>query len=125
MSIRLGNKIIAGSNTAEVEVRLYDTTGDNTDGAMTQAAVTDALNATANLYAPKSIEETIEEKADKATTLAGYNITDAYTIDQVNSALGEKANVMDLGTMANKNADDYLTAEETEGKFAEIIIRQW
>ena len=42
-------------------------------------------------------------KADKATTLQGYGITDAYTKTEVDTALGAKANTADLGALAEKD----------------------
>ena len=123
------------------------------------------------LYAAKSVESTVsslstevEGKADKATTLEGYGITDAYTSTEVdsklsakldtatasstyatvttvngieevipeeastenklvdtnamNTALADKANASDLGTMASKNADDYSTKAVADTLYA-------
>ena len=50
-------------------------------------STTEEANA---LYAPVSISTTIEGKADKADTLSGYGITDAYTKSQVDTELGKK-----------------------------------
>ena len=123
------------------------------------------------LYAAKSVESTVSSlstkvdgKADKATTLEGYGITDAYTSEEVdsklsakldsatatstyatitsvngieevipeeastenklvdknamNTALADKANTSDLGTMASKNADDYSTKAVADTLYA-------
>lgn len=52
----------------ETGATLYSGTGQNTDGAMTQKAATDTFLTS---------HQDITGKADKATTLAGYGITDA------------------------------------------------
>ena len=49
-------------------------------------------------------------KADKATTLAGYGITDAYTKEDIDGKLADKA---DKTTLA-----DYYTKEQADNKFA-------
>lgn len=48
----------------------------------------------------------VENKADKATTLAGYGITDAYTKSEVDAAVGAK--------VAQSDYDAKMTALETE-----------
>lgn len=44
-------------------------------------------------------------KADKATTLAGYGITDAYTKTEVNTELAKKVNVADIVAATNDEID--------------------
>ena len=48
-------------------------------------------------------------KADKATTLAGYGITDAYTQTQINDKLDLKANASDVTTALAGKADKATT----------------
>lgn len=49
----------------------------------------------------------IENKADKATTLEGYGITDAYTKDEVDTAVGAKVAQSDYNTKMNElDAED-------------------
>lgn len=92
----------------ETGAKLYPATGQNTDGAMTQKAVTDALGdkyekpsggipktdlaaavQTSLEKADSALQQhqDISGKADKATTLTGYGITDAYTKSEVDSAI--------------------------------------
>lgn len=64
----------------------------------------------------------IANKADKATTLAGYGITDAYTKGEVDSAVGVKANSADVYT---KTEVDGLVASTfhymgTKATYAEL-----
>ena len=56
------------------------------EGALTEIKSNTKTNASAIAAANTAIEG----KADKATTLAGYNIGDAYTKTEVNTALGKK-----------------------------------
>lgn len=69
----------------------------------------------------------IEGKADKATTLAGYNIGDAYTKTEVNTELGKKQNKLEGYTetlpetggvetikIATNTGDDSITLQGTK-----------
>ncbi len=63
---------------------------DNTSDA--DKPVSTAQQAALDLKANKTyVDEELAKKADKATTLAGYGITDAYTQTQINDALSLKA----------------------------------
>ena len=42
-------------------------------------------------YTKTEVDNAVDEKADKATSLSGYGITDAYTKTEVDNAVGEKA----------------------------------
>lgn len=57
------------------------------------------------------LEDVAAGKADKATTLSGYGITDAYTKTQVDSALSAKAAATDLTTHTG-NGDIHVTAAQ-------------
>ena len=79
------------------------------------------------------VDEELAKKADKATTLAGYGIADAYTKEQVDAALLLKASQQDhnaLVDVVNGKADkadslegygilDAYTKDEVDEKFAE------
>ena len=62
------------------DVEIVQTTGDDPEAVMSQAATTNALNTRA------SVNE-LDNKANKATTLSGYGITDAYTKTEVDGKL--------------------------------------
>jgi len=47
-----------------------------------------------------TVTTSLAGKADAATDIAGYGITDAYTITEVDTALGLKANAADVYTQA-------------------------
>lgn len=49
----------------------------------------------------ESINELDSSKADKATTLAGYGITDAYTKSQTNTAISDATNNKVTSTLVN------------------------
>ncbi len=62
----------------------------------------------ANTYATKAETQTaLDGKADKAETLAGYGITNAFTKDEVNNKLGDYAKTTDV-------ANTYATKAETQ-----------
>ena len=74
------------------------------------SAVAGKANATdvANTYATKAETQTaLDGKADKAETLAGYGITNAFTKDEVNNKLGDYAKTTDV-------ANTYATKAETQ-----------
>ena len=98
------------------------------DTAVANAVTTAGTNVETKLadYAKKSdVNNALNGKADKATTLAGYGITDAYNKGEVYNRgevaakLNTKANQTDLTQAtdritANKNAIDGLTTKTTE-----------
>lgn len=45
------------------------------------------------IYTKSDVDTALDGKANKATTLAGYNISDAYTKTEIDTALSNKANV--------------------------------
>ena len=52
----------------------------------------------------------LASKADKATTLAGYGITDAYTRERTNEKLAQKLNSMPFDSEPKNNSPCYLTS---------------
>lgn len=94
---------------------LAQTVSDNKD------AVDEALLAKADTT---YVNEELAKKADKATTLAGYGITDAYTKEEVNAELLLKASQQDHNALVDvvnskANAADVYTKGEADEKFAE------
>ena len=94
---------------------LVQTVSDNKD------AVDEALLAKADTT---YVNEELVKKADKATTLAGYGITDAYTKEEVNAELLLKASQQDHNALVDvvnskANAADVYTKGEADEKFAE------
>ena len=97
------------TNKAAIESLRDDKLGK--DLANSTFATKDALNdltTTVNNKVDESVvEAALQGKADKATTLAGYGINDAYTKDKVDENLDLKA-----------NAADVYTKTDADGKFA-------
>lgn len=52
----------------------------------------------------------LAKKADKATTLAGYGITDAYTKERTDKKLAQKLNSMPFDSEPKNNSPCYLTS---------------
>lgn len=72
------------------------------EGALTEIKNATATNATA-----------IAGKADKATTLTGYGITDAYTKTEVDTAVGKKQDKLSHYTETVKNETETSTIDNT------------
>lgn len=64
------------------------------------------------------VDTKVGEKANKATTLAGYEITDAYTKEKTNELLNTKANAADVYTRddINTKLEDVYSKTEVDGK---------
>lgn len=57
-----------------------------------------------------SIDTKLNLKADKADTLAGYGITDAYDKTYLDKALRDKLNKMPFDTVPKENSPNYITS---------------
>jgi len=75
---------------------------DVTDAKNAADAAADAAGAAQD--AVDALETTVGGKADKATTLAGYGITDAYTKTETDGLLGAKADKSALAGYATTGA---------------------
>lgn len=113
------------SNTANIaankdNINKLDTKKLDKDLANSTFATKDALNdledAVNNKVDESVVETALDGKADKADTLAGYGIKDAYTKGDVDNKLNEKADAAKLADYA-KSADVY-TKTDADGKFA-------
>ena len=61
------------------------------------------VNGTALGITDKAVNIDLSNYATKSITLAGYGITNAYTKDEVNTALSKKANSSDVYTKTEVN----------------------
>lgn len=61
-----------------------------------------------------ALKNKIDGKADKATTLAGYGITDAPTKSEMTDALAGKVDTTAIGTMAAETAANYTKTADLE-----------
>ena len=57
-----------------------------------------------------TVDTNLTNKADKATTLAGYGITDAYTKEKTDQKLAQKLNSMPFDSEPKYNSSCYLTS---------------
>lgn len=71
------------------------------DIAVNKANITALQNELGN----KADTTALNNKADKAITLTGYGITDAYTKDEVNNALNDKANKATVNALVGRVGD--------------------
>ena len=78
------------------------------DGAVATAIIEDGAVTLDKLAA--DLAKIINNKANKATTLAGYGITDAYTQSQINTRLDQKLKKMPFDSEPTLNSPCYLTS---------------
>ncbi len=78
------------------------------DGAVTTAIIEDGAVTLDKLA--EDLAKIINNKANKATTLAGYGITDAYTQEVINMKLGQKLNQMPFDEEPKQESPCYLTS---------------
>ena len=94
----------------------YDVTMTETLGGKADKATTLAGYGISDAYTKNEADGKF---ATKATTLAGYGITDAYTKEEVNGLLDVKADK--ATTLAGYGIADAYTKTETENKASELI----
>lgn len=107
---------------ADMTVKAYADAGDAKVDAKVTALSTKIDNlgklaakdevAEADLAA--ALKTKIDGKADKATTLAGYGIEDAYTKTGAEGMVDEKITALALGTMSKEKAADYTKTADLE-----------
>ena len=79
------------------------------DTALDKKADKDSVYTKADVYTKTDVDGKLANKADKATTLAGYGINDAYTKGDVDAALNNKADKTYVDTEVGKKADKATT----------------
>ena len=111
---------------ADITVKAYVDAGDAKVDAKVAALSTKVDNlgklaakdevAEADLAA--ALKTKIDGKADKATTLAGYGIEDAYTKTGAEGMVDGKIEALALGTMSKEKASDYTKTADLETALA-------
>ena len=83
-------------------------------GAVTQSKLSadlkSAVNSIVNKADTADVNAALALKADKATTLDGYGISDTYTQSQINTKLEKKLNKMPFDSEPTLNSPCYLTS---------------
>ena len=110
------NKIENGIYENSIDIALADS------NIYTLSERITAINTTLSAKADRTevdeqitdIDETVTKKinlkADKANTLAGYGITDAYNKTYLDKALKDKLNKMPFDTAPKENSPNYITS---------------
>lgn len=124
------NLLSAKANTADLgdlagkdkiaESDLDSTLATKINAAATQTYVDTELAKKATVDSVNTLTQTVNGKADQATTLAGYGITDAYTKTQVDG--------MVAGTFhfrGEKSAYDQLPTDAKEGDVWQVGDREY
>ena len=92
-------------------------TDDSESGVVDSTPTEDSVN----LVSSGGVFAVLEEKADSATTLAGYGITDAYTKTEANNAITAEIEKLDVSDAAV--AGSYVTeVSEADGKIS--VVRE-
>lgn len=111
---------------ADMTVKAYVDAGDAKVDAKV-AALTTRVDNLGALAAKSEVAETdlaaalktkIDGKADKATTLGGYGIDDAYTKNDAEKMVDGKITALALGTMSKEKAADYTKTADLETALA-------
>lgn len=97
----------AGDAKVDAKVTALSTKVDNLGKLAAKDEVAEADLAAA-------LKTKIDGKADKATTLAGYGIEDAYTKTGAEGMADEKITALALGTMSKEKAADYTKTADLE-----------
>lgn len=84
--------------------------------SLAQLGIQPAGDYATNTSLNEDVAKLVDEKADKATTLAGYNITDAYTKNEVDVKIAEK----DSLPLQPGNEGKFLTTDGTVASWKEI-----
>ena len=109
---------------SEVDSKINDIPGGNIDGVEKTAnkvgSSTDITDESVNYpsisylneyyYDFSETDDLLNEKVDKATTLEGYGITDAYTKVAIDKLLNNKLNKMPFDDVPELNSPCYLTS---------------
>lgn len=87
--------------------KLYNTTGSNTDGAMTQKATTDALGTKANAVdVGNALAGKVDKVAGKGLSTNDFTDADESKLDGIEA--GAQVNVQADWTQSDTTADDYI-----------------
>lgn len=101
----------AGDAKVDAKVTALSTRIDNLGKLAAKDEVAEADLAAA-------LKTKIDGKADKATTLAGYGIEDAYTKTGAEGMVDGKIEALALGTMSKEKASDYTKTADLETALA-------
>ena len=110
--------------TADTLKELSDLIGSNSDAMdLLNSAIGSKANSS-DVYTKEEVDgkiPNVENKADKATTLAGYGIEDAYTKTEVDGKIPNVENKADKSTtLAGYGIQDAYTKSEVDSKIPDI-----
>ena len=95
-------KLAGLSNYDDADIKASIATKVNSADVYTKTAVDTELGKKADKTTVETLTTTVESKADKATTISGYGITDAYTKTEVDAKVASVYKYK--GSVANEDA---------------------
>lgn len=127
MSVRRGNDIIAGLPIIDGSLNAASTR------PIQNRAVTLAVEEINNkvdtivegeIYNKSEVDDLLDEKADKATTLGGYNISDGANIDASNITNTGKLNILEMIMPDySRGSDLTVNTEYTATQYGWVVWR--
>ena len=118
--VKIGTNITINGTTGVISVAT---------GTTSAAGIVKLQNSldtsTSTAVTPNAVKTEVDKKATKASTLAGYGITDAYTEKEVDDALATKANtattLAGYGISDAYTKSDVYTKDEIDGKLTSAM----
>ena len=123
--VELTDKVLSLPGVTKCEVVLSDSSGAVITAQHFIVKITEKAINSKSKYEPagstlatkddintaiKKVKDEVLTKADKADTLAGYGITDAYDKTYLNKALLRKLDAMPFDTAPKENSPNYVTS---------------
>ena len=123
--VELTDKVLSLPGVTKCEVVLSDSSGAVITAQHFIVKITEKAINSKSKYEPagstlatkddintaiKKVKDEVLTKADKADTLAGYGITDAYDKTYLNKALLRKLDAMPFDTAPKENSPNYITS---------------
>lgn len=115
--------VTAEAEATKINLKLPTIAGGSTPAVVALPAVS---STKAGLFTP-DMKSDLDGKADKATTLAGYEIADAYTKAETDAKIDEKINALDAeksGSDAATNANITVKVKEVDGKVDGVEVTE-
>lgn len=123
MSVRRGNDIIAGLPIIDGSLNTSSQRPiANAPVALAVNNLNDRIDTIVGggIYTKTEVDDLLDDKADKATTLSGYNISDGANIDASNITNTGKLNILAM-VMPDYSRQETITMPFTAAKYGWVV----